>query len=51
MSEPGVTGGAGRTEPEELSEDGVKIGLGDEDNSFEPEEDPDSAPDDGEPTA
>ena len=41
MSEPGVTGGAGETEPEELSEDGVKIGLG-EQNSFEPEEDPEA---------
>lgn len=44
MSEPGVTGGAGQTDPEELSEDGVKIGLGEEDNTFEPEDDPDAAP-------
>lgn len=43
MSEPGVTGGASETEPEELSDDGVKIGLG-EQNSFEPEEDPEASP-------
>lgn len=41
MSEPGVTGGAGQADPEELSKDGVKIGLG-QDNAFEPEEQPDA---------
>ncbi|GAB2603642.1 hypothetical protein [Pseudactinotalea suaedae] len=44
MSEPDVVGGADHTDADELNEDGVKIGLGEENNTFEPEEEPDATP-------